>query len=47
MFVFIGASPRTHWLGGDVVRDAKGFIVTGQELLATSPTAWTEAPAAV
>jgi thioredoxin reductase (NADPH) len=43
LFVFIGASPRTDWLGGDVVRDAKGFVVTGQELLASSPTEWTEA----
>jgi thioredoxin reductase (NADPH) len=43
LFVFIGASPRTDWLGGDVARDAKGFIVTGQDLLALSPTAWTEA----
>ena len=42
MFVFIGASPRTDWLGGDVVRDAKGFVVTGQDLLASSPTAWSE-----
>jgi thioredoxin reductase (NADPH) len=43
LFVFIGASPRTDWLGADVVRDAKGFVVTGQDLLASSPTAWTEA----
>jgi thioredoxin reductase (NADPH) len=42
MFVFIGASPRTDWVGGEVVRDPKGFIVTGQDLLASSPTAWTE-----
>lgn len=34
LFVFVGASPRTEWLGPDVVRDAKGFVVTGQELLA-------------
>ncbi len=33
LFVFIGASPHTEWLGPDVVRDDKGFIVTGQELL--------------
>jgi thioredoxin reductase (NADPH) len=33
LFVFIGASPRTEWLGPDVVRDDKGFVVTGQELL--------------
>src|SRR5919201_7040385 len=33
LFVFIGASPRTEWLGPDVVRDPKGFVVTGQDLL--------------
>ncbi|MEO6143992.1 MAG: FAD-dependent oxidoreductase [Dermatophilaceae bacterium] len=33
LFVFIGASPRTEWLGPDVVRDDLGFIVTGQDLL--------------
>jgi thioredoxin reductase (NADPH) len=34
LFVFIGASPRTGWLGDDVVRDDKGFLITGNELLA-------------
>ena len=34
LFVFIGASPRTDWLGADVVRDDKGFVVTGQDLQA-------------
>ena len=34
LFVFIGASPRTEWLGPDVARDGKGFVVTGQDLLA-------------
>ncbi len=33
LFVFIGASPRTGWLGPDVVRDSNGFVVTGQDLL--------------
>ncbi|HEV2896016.1 MAG TPA: FAD-dependent oxidoreductase [Actinomycetota bacterium] len=33
LFVFIGASPRTEWLGPEVVRDDKGFVVTGQDLL--------------
>jgi thioredoxin reductase (NADPH) len=42
LFVFIGASPHTDWLGAEVARDAKGFVVTGQDLLALSPTAWTE-----
>jgi thioredoxin reductase (NADPH) len=32
LFVFIGASPHTSWLGDDVVRDEKGFLVTGNEL---------------
>jgi thioredoxin reductase (NADPH) len=33
LFIFIGASPRTEWLGPDVVRDGKGFVVTGQDLM--------------
>jgi thioredoxin reductase (NADPH) len=33
LFVFIGASPRTEWLGSEVVRDERGFVVTGQDLL--------------
>jgi thioredoxin reductase (NADPH) len=35
LFVFIGASPRTDWLGDQVARDPKGFVLTGQELLAS------------
>jgi thioredoxin reductase (NADPH) len=38
LFIFIGASPRTEWLGPDIVRDRNGFIVTGQELLAGADT---------
>jgi thioredoxin reductase (NADPH) len=34
LFIFIGATPRTEWLGSDVARDDKGFIITGPELLA-------------
>jgi len=34
LFIFIGAAPRTDWLGAEVVRDDKGFVVTGQDLLA-------------
>jgi thioredoxin reductase (NADPH) len=33
LFVFIGASPRTDWVGPDIARDDKGFVVTGQDLL--------------
>lgn len=36
LFIFIGASPRTDWLGSEVVRDERGFVVTGLEL-ASSP----------
>ncbi|HET8562068.1 MAG TPA: FAD-dependent oxidoreductase [Marmoricola sp.] len=32
LFVFIGAAPRTDWLGAEVVRDGHGFVVTGQDL---------------
>jgi thioredoxin reductase (NADPH) len=33
LFIFIGASPRTDWLGPDIVRDERGFVVTGQDLI--------------
>lgn len=32
LFVFIGAQPRTEWLDGEIARDDKGFIFTGQDL---------------
>ena len=34
VFIFIGASPRTDWLGEAVARDERGFVVTGNDLLA-------------
>jgi len=33
LFVFIGAAPRTDWLGPDIARDDKGFVITGQDLV--------------
>ena len=33
LFVFIGALPRTDWLGAAVRRDSKGFVLTGPDLL--------------
>jgi thioredoxin reductase (NADPH) len=33
LFAFIGASPRTDWLGADVARDERGFVLTGPDLL--------------
>jgi thioredoxin reductase (NADPH) len=33
MFIFIGAQPRTDWLGSMVERDQRGFILTGPDLI--------------
>ncbi|SEL63636.1 FAD-dependent oxidoreductase [Nonomuraea pusilla] len=33
LFVFIGAEPFTGWLGDTVERDAKGFVLTGPDLV--------------
>jgi thioredoxin reductase (NADPH) len=33
MFIFIGALPRTDWLGDTIVRDDRGFILTGPDLM--------------
>ncbi|MBN9102548.1 MULTISPECIES: FAD-dependent oxidoreductase [unclassified Pseudonocardia] len=43
MFVFIGAAPRTDWLDGVVVRDARGFVPTGPDLVVggARPPGWT------
>ena len=35
--MFIGASPRTDWLDGVVVRDPRGFVLTGPDLDAPPP----------
>ncbi|MGA9800238.1 MAG: FAD-dependent oxidoreductase [Terriglobales bacterium] len=43
MFIFIGALPRTDWLGGLVERDERGFILTGPDLMRDGqhPKGWT------
>ena len=33
LFVFIGAAPCTDWLDGVIERDARGFVITGPDLL--------------
>jgi thioredoxin reductase (NADPH) len=33
LFVFIGAAPCTDWLGKEILRDEKGFVLTGPDLL--------------
>ncbi len=32
LFAFIGAQPRTEWLGTSIERDERGFILTGTEV---------------
>src|SRR6266571_4831320 len=43
LFVFIGAEPRTEWLGGFIERDNRGFVLTGPELMreGKKPPSWT------
>ena len=40
LFVFIGAAPRTDWLAGDLVRDERGFVLTGPDLVDGRPPGW-------
>jgi thioredoxin reductase (NADPH) len=42
MFVFIGAAPRTDWLDGVLVRDQRGFVPTGPDLVVEGqrPPGW-------
>jgi thioredoxin reductase (NADPH) len=43
MFIFIGALPRTDWLGSVVERDERGFLLTGPDLIRDGqrPKGWT------
>ena len=34
VFVFIGTKPRSDWLPPGVLRDEKGFVLTGRDLSA-------------
>jgi thioredoxin reductase (NADPH) len=34
LFVFIGTRPRSAWLPSSVLRDSKGFVLTGRDLMA-------------
>ena len=45
VFIFIGTRPRTDWLPAGVLRDAKGFVLTGRDLMAAEAYAktWKEA----
>jgi thioredoxin reductase (NADPH) len=43
LFIFIGAQPRTEWLGDLVQRDERGFVLSGPDLLRDGkrPASWT------
>jgi thioredoxin reductase (NADPH) len=43
MFIFIGALPRTDWLGDLVERDERGFLLAGPDLIRNGkrPKGWT------
>ena len=43
LFIYIGALPRTNWLGDLVQRDARGFILSGPDLMRDGkrPQGWT------
>jgi thioredoxin reductase (NADPH) len=43
LFIFIGALPRTEWLGDMIERDERGFILSGPDLLRDGkrPATWT------
>jgi thioredoxin reductase (NADPH) len=43
VFIFIGALPRTEWLGNLIARDEKGFILSGHDLMVDGkrPATWT------
>src|SRR5712691_2645102 len=43
LFIFIGAQPRTEWLGASIDRDERGFILSGPDLLRNGkrPPSWT------
>jgi len=35
VFVFIGAEPAAEWLPAEIARDAKGFVLTGSDVVAS------------
>jgi len=43
LYIYIGALPRTDWLGSQIQRDARGFILSGPDLIKDGkrPASWT------
>jgi thioredoxin reductase (NADPH) len=40
LFIFIGAAPHTNWLDGVLIRDGKGFVMTGPDLSEDDLDGW-------
>ncbi len=42
LFVLVGGTPHTEWLAGTIEMDAKGYILTGRDLLRSGhpPSGW-------
>ncbi|MGH9616149.1 MAG: FAD-dependent oxidoreductase [Acidobacteriaceae bacterium] len=41
LFIFVGGEPKTDWLPETVLRDGKGFVLSGPDLHATDRFRWT------
>ncbi len=37
LFIFIGAKPHTEWLQSSILRDERGFVITGRDLMTHEP----------
>ena len=41
LFIFVGGEPKTDWLPAEILRDSRGFVLSGAELrLAGKPFPW-------
>jgi thioredoxin reductase (NADPH) len=41
MFVMIGGEPHTQWLPDEIARDARGYLITGRDVLEHPAAPWT------
>jgi thioredoxin reductase (NADPH) len=40
LFVMIGGEPHTHWLPGEIARNAEGYVLAGREILDQPGAPW-------
>jgi thioredoxin reductase (NADPH) len=41
LFVMIGGEPHTQWLPDEIARDARGYLITGHDVLERAAVPWT------